>query len=47
MPQTSHAPWTIALVEGMNRSLEEYLRCSINGDFKKYTEWSTDLKFFH
>ena len=46
MPRISHAPWTIGLVEGMNRSSEEYLRCSINGDFSKYTEWSTDLKFF-
>ena len=46
MPQTSHAPWTIALVEGMNRLLKEYLRCNINGDFRKNTEWSKDLKFF-
>ena len=25
-PRTSHAPWTNGLVEGMNRSLQEYLR---------------------
>ena len=30
-PRTSHAPWTNGLVEGMNRSLQEYLRCIING----------------
>ena len=28
-PRTSHAPWTNGLVEGMNRSLQEYLRCII------------------
>ena len=31
-PRTSHAPWTNGLVEGMNRSLQEYLRCIINGN---------------
>ena len=30
----------------MNSSLQEYLRCIINGDFKKYTECSTDVKLF-
>ena len=30
----------------MNSSLQEYLRCIINGDFKKYTEWPTDVKLF-
>ena len=30
----------------MNRSLEEYLRCIINGNDKKYTEWSADVKSF-
>ena len=29
-PRTSHSPWTNGLVEGMNRSLQEYLRCIIN-----------------
>ena len=28
----------------MNRSLQEYLRCIINGNDKRYTEWSTDVK---
>ena len=32
------------LVEGLNCSLQEYLRCNINGNDTKYTEWSTDLK---
>ena len=41
-PRTSYAPWTNGLVEGMNRSLQEYLRCIING----YTEWSTDVELF-
>ena len=30
--RTSHAPWTNGLVEVMNRSLQEYLRCIINGN---------------
>ena len=34
-PQTSHAPWDNGSVEGMNRSLQEYLRCIINGNDKK------------
>ena len=29
-PRISHAPCTKELVEGMNRSLQEYLRCIIN-----------------
>ena len=32
------------LVEGMNRSLQEYLRCIINGNDTRYTEWSADVK---
>ena len=44
--RTSHAPWTIGLVEGMYRSLQEYLRCIINGNDTRYTEWSTDVKLF-
>ena len=39
-------PWTNGLVEGMNRSLQEYLRCIINGNDTKYTEWSADVKLF-
>ena len=31
---------------GMNRSLQEYLRCIINGNDTKYTEWSADVKLF-
>ena len=45
-PRTSHAPWTNGLVEGMNRSLQEYLRCIIIGNDTKYTEWSADVKLF-
>ena len=45
-PRTSHAPWTNGLVEGRNRSLQEYLRCVINGNDTRYTEWSTDVKLF-
>ena len=45
-PRTSHAPWTNGLVEGMNRSLQEYLRCNINGNDTRYTEWSADVKLF-
>ena len=44
--RTSHAPWINGLVEGMNRSLQEYLRCIINGNDTRYTEWSTDVKLF-
>ena len=43
-PRTSHAPWKNGLVDGMNRSLQEYLRCIINGNDTKYTEWSADVK---
>ena len=32
------APWTNGLVEGMNRLLQEYLRCIINGNDTRYTE---------
>ena len=42
--RTSHAPWTNRLVECMNRLLQEYLRCIINGNDTRYTEWSTDVK---
>ena len=45
-PRTSHAPWTNGLVEGTNRSLQEYLRCIINGNDTRYTEWSADVKLF-
>ena len=30
----------------MNRSLQKYLRCIINGNDTRYTEWSADLKLF-
>ena len=30
----------------MNRSLQENLRCIINGNDTKYTEWSADVKLF-
>ena len=30
----------------MNRSIQEYLRCIINGNDTRYTEWSTDVKLF-
>ena len=46
-PRTCHASWTNGLVEGMNRSLQEYLRCIINGNDTQNTEWSTDVKIFH
>ena len=42
--RTSHASWTNGLVEGVNRSLQENLRCIINGTDTQYTEWSTDVK---
>ena len=45
-PRTSHALWTNGLVEGMNRSLQQYLRCIINGNDTRYTEWSADVKLF-
>ena len=45
-PSTSHAPWTKGLVEGMNCSLQEYLRCIINGNDTRCTERSTDVKLF-
>ena len=45
-PRTSHAPWTNGSVEGKNRSLQDYLRCIINGNDTKYTEWSTDVNLF-
>ena len=32
--RTSHEQWTNGLVNGMNRSFLEYLRCIINGDNK-------------
>ena len=44
--RTSHAPLTNGVVEGMNRSLQEYLRCIINGNDNSYTEWSVDVKLF-
>ena len=45
-PRLSHAPWTNGLDEGMNRSLQEYLRFIFNGNDTRYTEWSTDVKLF-
>ena len=45
-PRTSHALWTNGLFEGINRSLQEYLRCIINGKDTRYTEWSTEVKLF-
>ena len=30
----------------MNQSLKQYLRCIINGNDTRYTEWSTDVKLF-
>ena len=46
-PRTSHAPWTNGLVEGINRrSLQEYLRCIVNENDTRYTEWSADVKLF-
>ena len=45
-PRISHAPWTNRLVEGMNSSLQEYLRCIINGNDTRYTEWSSDVRLF-
>ena len=45
-PRISHAPGTIELVEDMNRSLQEYVRCIVKGNDTRYTEWSTDVKLF-
>ena len=45
-PRTSHAPWTNGLFEGMNRSLQENLRCIINGNDTRCIEWSADVKIF-
>ena len=45
-PRTSHAPWTNGLVECMNRSLQEYLRCINNGKDTRYREWSAVVKLF-
>ena len=45
-PRTSHAPWTNGLVEVRNRSIQEYLRCIVNGNDTRYTEWSADVKLF-
>ena len=45
-PRTSHAPRTNGLVKGMNRSLQENLRCIINGNNTRCTEWSADVKLF-
>ena len=30
----------------MNQSLQEYLRCIINGNDARHTEWSADVKLF-
>ena len=45
-PRASNAPLNIGLVEGMNCSIQEYLRCFINGKDAKHSEWSTDVKLF-
>ena len=45
-PRTSQSALTNGLVEGMNRSLQEHLRCIITGNDTRYTEWSTDVKLF-
>ena len=45
-PGKYHAPLTNGLVEGTNRSSQEYLRCVINGNDSKYTESSSDVKLF-
>ena len=34
------------LVEVMNRSLQEYLRCIINGNDTRYNEGSADVRLF-
>ena len=39
-------PMSNGLVESMKHSLQEYFRCIINGNEKKNTEWSTDVKLF-
>ena len=44
--RTSHASWTNGLVKDMNRSLREYLRCIINENDTRHTEWSADAKLF-
>ena len=45
-PRTTQAPWTNGIVEGMNCSLQEYLRCIINGNDTRSSEWSSDVKLF-
>ena len=45
-PRTSHEPWKNGFVEGINRSLQEYLRCIIHLNDTRYTEWSSDVKLF-
>ena len=42
--RTNRAPWTNGLVEGRNRSLQEYLSCFFNGNDPRYIEWSSDVK---
>ena len=42
----SHSPWTNGLDKAINRSLQEYLSCIINGNETQYTEWSADVKLF-
>ena len=44
--RTSHVTWTNGLFESMNCSQQEFLRCKINGNDLKKTEWSTDEKLF-
>ena len=45
-PSKSQAPWFDGIGEGMNRSVQEYHRCIINGNDTRYAEWSTDVKLF-
>ena len=45
-PRTSHANWTNGLVEGMNRSLPEYLSFIVNGNDTRNTDWPTYVKLF-
>ena len=45
-PRTFHASRTNILVEDINCSLQEYLRCIIKGNDTRYTEWSAFVKLF-
>ena len=45
-PRKSHPSLTNELVEGMNRSRQEYSRSKINGNNRKDTETPSDVKIF-